>query len=399
MNNSSTILAQILNFIPEYELRKLVLKYGTDRYSKTFRTKDLLTSLIFAQSIEAESLREITDSFSALKNYYYHLGLPASGVKRSTLADCNSRVDYRVFQELFYVMVDKYQSTIFGNRSLGIDEDVYALDASFIEVVMSLVDWNRFRADKGAIKLHTVYSVTKQIPVLINITPGKIHDLSGMPALDKRFTNSIITFDKGYWRAYWFKQLDERKINFVTRIKKNVNYEVTGQHKLTTEDMRQGVLKDEEIVFTSTELKEDYPQTLRLVTYYDEENDKQYRFITNLTDSKKHSAKKIADIYRYRWQIELFFKWIKQNLKVKTFYGTTKNAVFNQIWVALIYYLIVSHIQSQASYPYSKLELTRVINLSLLQRIPLINLMRADFESAKKYFRVSEDQLNLFDSS
>lgn len=396
MSNSSTVFGSILQFLPYYELEKLVRKYESDKYAKTFKTKHLLTSLLFAQSIEAESLREITDSFQALDNHLYHLGLPSTGVKRSTLADCNSRVDYRVFQELFYVMVEKYQSSIFSKTDLGIEEDVYALDASFIEVVMGLVDWGKFRATKGAIKLHTVYSVTQQIPVLVNISAGKIHDLEGMPYLDERFACSIVTFDKGYWRGYWFKDLDDRGISFVTRVKTNVNYEVSGQHQLTTEELRAGVLKDERIRFSSEQLSKDYPEELRLVTYYDAENDKTYEFLTNLTDSTSHSAKQIADIYRYRWQIELFFKWIKQHLRVKTFYGTSQNAVFNQIWVALIYYLIISHIHSQSSYPYTKLELTRVINIALLQKIPLIDLMRANFKSTKDYISKSKFQLNLF---
>lgn len=396
MSNSSTILGQILQFIPEYELAKLVGEYGSDRYAKSFKTKHLLTALIFAQSIEAESLREITESFKALESHHYHLGLPRSGVKRSTLADCNSRVDHSVFRDLFYIMLEKYQSSIFGKRNLGIDEDVYALDATFTEVVMGLTDWGRFRATKGAIKLHTIYSVTQQVPILVNITAGKIHDLDGMPYFDERFTNSIVTFDKGYWRAYWFKDLNDRNIKFVTRIKTNVNYQVTGQHQVTTDEMAAGVLKDEEIEFTSAQLQEDYPGKLRLVTYYSVKDKKTYLFITNLTDSSTHSAKTIANIYQYRWQIELFFKWIKQHLKVKTFYGTSQNAVFNQIWVALIYYLILSHIHSQASYPYTKLELTRVINISLLQKIPLLDLMRANFKSTKDHFLRSPDQLNLF---
>ena len=398
MNNSSTILGQILHFIPEYELHKLVKKYSSDAYAKTFKTKHLLTALLFAQSIEAESLREIVDSFKSLNPYLYHLGMPKQGVRRSTLADCNSRVDYRVFQELFYIMVNKYKSTFFSKTDLGINEHIYTLDASFIEVIMGMMDWSKFRANKGAIKLHTVYSVTQQVPVLVNITPGKVHDLEGMPYLGEEFSNSIVTFDKGYWKAHWFSQLDERNIKFVTRIKTNVNYRVTGQHNLTVDDVKAGVRKDEEILFTSNQLKEDYPKKLRLVTFYDEKTSKQYQFIANLADSTLHSAKQVADVYRYRWQIELFFKWIKQHLRVKTFYGTSQNAVFNQIWVALIYYLIVSHIHSQSSYPYTKLELTRVINMCLLQRIPLMNLMRADFRSTKEYFRVNQHQLMLLDS-
>lgn len=392
MSNSSTVLGQILQFIPEYELEKLVNRYATDRYSKSFKTKHLLTSLLFAQSIEAESLRNITDSFLGLESHLYHLGLPATGVRRSTLADMNSRCDHRVFRDLFYLMLQKYQSTIF-KQNLGLDEDVYALDATFIDVVMSLVDWNRFRATKGAIKLHTVYSVTQQLPVLVNITSGKIHDLEGMPYLDSRFADSIVTFDKGYWRAYWLYSLNERNIKFVTRIKSNVNYRVTGQHPV---ELGSGVLKDETIEFTSSQLREDYPRQLRLVTYLDTELNRKYHFVTNLTDSTKYTAKQIADIYRYRWQIELFFKWVKQHLRVKTFYGTSKNAVFNQIWVALIYYLILSHIHSQTSYPYSKLELTRVINISLLQKLPLIDLMKANFKSTREYLGVSHDQLILF---
>jgi hypothetical protein len=285
-----------------------------------------------------------------------------------------------------------YQATIF-KQNLGLNEHVYALDATFIDIVMNMVDWNRFRATKGAIKLHTVYSVTQQLPVLVNITAGKTHDLEGMPHLDSRFSDSIVTFDKGYWRACWLYSLPARSVKFVTGIKSNVNYQVNGQHPVA---LGTGVLKDEVIEFTSSQLKQAYPEELRLVTYLDTKLNRTYQFVTNLTDSTKYPAKQVADIYRYRWQIELFFKWVKQHLRVKTFYGTSQNAVFNQIWVALIYYLLISHIHSQASYPYSKLELTRVINISLLQRIPLIDLMRANFKSTKEYIHEMTDQLALF---
>lgn len=184
-------------------------------------------------------------------------------------------------------------------------------------------------------------------------------------------------------------QLNEEGIYFVTRIKENVNYEITGQQEI---ELGTGVIRDEMIRFTSEDLSYAYSQELRLVSYYDSEHDKTYKFITNLFD---YNAKTIADIYKYRWQIEIFFKWIKQNLKIKTFLGTTKNAVFSQIWIAMIYYLLISYIHTQSKYPYSKLELTRVLEEVLFERMSLIDILSANFKSVKKIIPQNTGQLFL----
>ena len=283
MNNNSTILQQILQFIPEYELAKLVKKYGTDRYSKVFTTKNLLTCMIFAHASGKDSLRDIETSFNALSNYHYHLGLPSKGVKRSTISDANNRIDYRVFEELFYVLLRRYQGGLF-RRKLKINNPLYAIDASFIDVIVDMFPWARYRATKGAIKIHAVLDVKTLVPTLVNITEGKIHDLDGMPNLDKdSYADSIVTFDKGYWRAYMLYRLHADGIYFVTRIKNNVTYIVTGQQEI---ELGKGVLKDEEIIFKTEALREDYPEKLRLITYYDKNHDITYRFVTHWCPKK-----------------------------------------------------------------------------------------------------------------
>jgi len=392
MNNNNTILSQILQFIPEYSLQKLVTRYQTDKYSKTFKTKHLLTCMIYAHASGNDTLRSIETGLTALSNHHYHLGLPSTGIKRSTLADANNRVDYHVFEDLFYDLLSKYQGG-FYKEDLKIKHPLYAVDASFIDVIIDMFPWAKYRATKGAIKMHAVINVEQFLPTLINITTGKIHDLEGMPYLDKdTYADSIITFDKGYWKASMLSRLNNDGIYFVTRIKTNVTYNVTGQHEIT---LGTGVIKDEEIEFKTDALQEDYPGTLRLVTYHDREHDITYQFVTNIFHL---SAELIAKIYKYRWKIETFFRWIKQNLKIKSFLGCSENAVMSQIWIGMIYYLLLSHIKSQCNYQYTRLELTRVLKSTLFQKIPLINLMRADFISLKKNSIESPDQLG-FDSS
>lgn len=389
--NNSTIFQQILQLVPDYELQKLIKKYQADRYTKSFKTKHQFICLLYAQAKAKVSLRDITTGLMVHANEQYHLGLPSEGVKRSTLADCNNRVDYRVYEDLFYSLLKRYQNKIF-NRKFDFDNPLYSIDASFIDVVIDLFDWAKFRATKGAIKMHVMFDVKSQIPKFANLTTGKIHDLEGKPYLSENYSDSIITFDKGYWNTYWLSDLNDKGIYFVTRIKENVNYDITGQQEI---ELGTGVLKDELIRFTSNQLSVAYPDELRLVTYYDKEHDRTYKFITNLMD---YNAKTVADIYRYRWQIEIFFKWIKQNLKIKTFLGTSKNAVFSQIWVAMIYFLLISYIHTQTKYSYSKLELTRVLNEVLFERMSLIDILSANFKSIEKIKPQNTGQL-IFDTS
>lgn len=389
MRNDSTIFGQILQLISDYEILRLVSKYNTDRYCKSFKTDNLLTCLLFAQAKGRDSLRAIETGLLAHESNHYHLGLPKNGVKRSTLADANNRIDYHVFEELFYALLKKYSTGIFA-RKFDVHKTVYAIDATFVDVIIDMFPWAKYRATKGAIKMHAVVNVNQQIPTLVNITEGDIHDLDGKPYLSKEvFSDSIVTFDKGYWKASWLSQLDSNNIYFVTRIKENVNYKVTGQHEI---ELGTGVLKDEIIKFASEQLQRDYPKELRLVTYYDSENERTYRFVTNLFNAK---AKSIADIYKYRWQIELFFKWIKQNLIIKSFLGCSKNAVFNQIWVALIYYLLVSYIHSLSKSRFTKLALTRLLEELLFERISLLDLVGAKFKSANQLKPKNTDQLFL----
>lgn len=390
--NNSTIFQQILHLVPENIFNKLVNKYKTDRYSKSFKTIHQFKCLLYAQAKRKVSLRDITTGLMVHANKQYHLGLPTTGVKRSTLADCNKRIDYRIYQDLFYELLRMYKTKIFGKK-FNFDNPLYAIDASFVNVIIDMFDWAKFRSTKGAVKLHVMFDVAGQIPTFMNITTGKVHDLEGKPYLDrKNYSDSIITFDKGYWSVDWLAHLNIEGIFFVTRIKENVNYEVTGQQEI---ELGTGVLKDETIKFTSEQLSQEYPEDLRFVTYYDKQHQVTYKFVTNIFGC---NAKTIAEIYKYRWQIEIFFKWIKQNLKIKTFLGTSKNAVFSQIWIAMIYYLLLSYVHTQSSYPYSKLELTRVIEEVLFESMSLVDIFSANFKSVKKIIPQNTDQL-YFDTS
>lgn len=388
--NVNTVIKQIHDLISEKDFDNLVSQFNTDKYTKTFSTKNLFTCLLFSQAKGKDSLRSIEASLEAYNSHLYHLGLPTSGVKRSTLSDANNRVDYQVFKNLFELLYKKYSTGIFSQK-FDFDKDVYALDATFIELVATMFPWSIYKARKGAIKMHTVISVNQQIPVLINITDGSVHDLNGKPYLDSDlFSDSIVVFDKGYWRASWLYDLHSKNIHFVTRMKDNVGYEVV---RTNESNINSGVLKDQIIVFRTQQLIEDYPDQVRLVKFFDKEHGITYRFITDLFDLE---AKQIAEIYRYRWQIELFFKWIKQNLVIKTFLGCSKNAVFNQIGVALIYFLLVSYIQSLVKSKFTRQRLVEILSDLLFDRISILDILGAKFRSVYQIRSQFDCQISLF---
>ena len=366
----STILHQLLQQCPRHAFDHLVEKLGADRYAKRFSCWNQFTALLYAQVTGSDSLRDIEMGMLAQSAKLYHLGLPV--VKRSTLADANRKRPYRIVEALFYRLLQQCQAFC-PKHPFKFKNKLHSIDASTIELSLSVVTGGRYSKRKGAIKLHTMLDHGGDIPEVVVITEATAHDLT--PVKQGRFPlipDSIYLFDRGYLDFAWLSAIDHAKAFFVTRLKEGLDYEVAGQHRPAVE---KGVKADLIIKMQGDASGEKYPDDLRVVVYHDEEHDVHYKFLTN---NMVFTATTIAQMYKARWKIELFFKWIKQHLKVKVFLGTSLNAVMTQVWVAMCYVLLLAYIAYKTKCGYSWLELSRLIKATVLDRINLIDLLRLD---------------------
>jgi hypothetical protein len=366
MNKVYTIFSELLKLCPRYQFDKAVEQYHGDRYVKTFTTWQQFMAILYSQIKQKDSLRDIVTGLSAHAARWYHLGI--TGIYKSTLCDANAKRDYRIFEGLFYHLLARCKS-LTPKHKFRFKNPLYTIDASTIDLCLSVFPWAKFRRTKGAIKLHCLYDHSGALPTFMTVTDGKRHDVR--VAKDNTFPllpDSIVSIDKAYIDYKWLNSLDEQGVWFVTRAKTNIDYTVVGQHPVTSKK----VLSDERICLQGVLTKSKYSKELRLIRYYDEERQKMLTFLTN---NFKLAATTIAQVYKSRWQIELFFKWIKQNLKIKSFLGTSKNAVMTQIWVAMCYYLLLTYIKYQTKYRFSLLQLSRVIREMLFERKALIDIL------------------------
>jgi hypothetical protein len=368
MAHYTTIMNELLNLIPRHRFETVVNNLSGNRYVKRFDCWNQLTVLLYAQASGKDSLRDIEQAFRVNSERLYHLGLPQ--IKRSTLADANTTRDYHIFENLFYRLLERCKE-VTPRHKFKFKNPLYTLDATVIDLCLAAFPWAKFRTTKGALKLHYQFDYSGSIPSFLVVTDAKHHEVQVAQKNFALLADSIYCFDKGYLAFGWFRRIKEAKSCFVTRAKDNLNYEVIGQHN---QPNKKGVLSDEIVRLCGYYQSKDYPDRLRLIRYHDKETDKTLVFLTN---NFSLCALTIAHIYKARWQIEIFFKWIKQNLKIKTFLGTSKNAVLTQIWVAMCYYLLLAYIKYQSRYKYSLFYLHRVIKETLLSRFTLIDLLRA----------------------
>jgi hypothetical protein len=390
MYYSNTIFNQLLSFLPKYRFEQLVAEYQADRYVKSMTAWNQFVAMLYAQASGKESLREVSTGFNVQKNTWYHLGV--NTVARSTLADANSRRDCEIFEKLFYSLLNRCKEIIPDNK-FNFDNPLYALDASVINLCLSVFDWAKYQTTKGALKLHMLLNNRTAIPELINITEGKEADITVAKQIDLKQLEkgSILAIDRGYIDYKWWKQINDNGLFFVSRKKSDANIFVVGQHE--DQKLEPGVLADEIVIFGDYNAMKKYQDKLRQVKYWDKKNKKLYIYLTN---NFKLTARQIADIYKERWQIELFFKWIKQNLKIKTFLGTSRNAVLSQIWIAMIYYLLLAYIKFQTKFGKSLLELTWMIKEVLLARRDLIDLLSLDIKNVFRLRRRKNPQMSFF---
>lgn len=390
-NTTTTILQQLLHLLPKDQFESFVGQHKADRYIKKLTCWNQFTILLYAQATGKNSLRDIETGLIASGNRWYHLGLETAA--KSTLARANETRPYQIYESLFYEVLKKCRNLSYGTASFSFKNDLYSLDSTTIDLCLSLFPWAKFRKEKGAIKLHSLFNIRSQIPEVIQITTGKTHDL--IPARDinlsKFSKGTIFVFDRAYNDYDFLWKIKQAGHHFVIRTKKNTNiFPLLGQHKAP---IGEGVMSDEKVAFALEEAQESYPKDLRLVTYYDKEHDQIYQF---LTDEFRLSALNIALIYKKRWDIEIFFKWIKQHLKIKTFLGTSKNAVLTQIWIAMVYYLLLAWIKFQTNFKRSLHTLTVMLKEVFMQPVQLIDILNLKPQTIRKVLPRAAPQLALF---
>lgn len=388
MYYSSTIFNQLLSFLPKYQFNQFVGQHQGDKYVKKLTTWNQLTALLYAQATGKKSLRDIETGLKLHQEQWYHLGI--SSVTKSSLSYANNNWSCEIFEKLFYEVL-KQCKAVTPKKDFKFDNPLYSFDSTTVQLCLSVFDWAKYTKEKGALKIHLLLDNQTTIPEVLTISNGKKGDLTAIKEMDLKLRKgSILMFDRAYIDYTWWDKLDKDEITFVSRTKSSQNIFVIGQHKTKLE---KNIIADEVVIFGDYNAMQKYDKKMRRIKYWDEEKKKEYIYLTN---SFSLSAKQIADIYKDRWQIELFFKWIKQNLKIKTFLGTSKNAVMIQIWIAMIYYLLLAYIKFQTKFKNSLLELTRMIKETIMLRRNLIDLLSLEIKTLSIIQRQKIPQLSLF---
>lgn len=387
MGHVNTVFHQILSFIRKDQFKALADQLDADRYVKKFDSWSHLVALLFAQATGKDSLRDLQAAFNAQANCLYHLG--AEPIKKSTLADANQRRPFQLFQQTYNQLLSRFHDLRPGH-AFKFKNPLSSIDSTVVDLCLSMFDWAKYRTRKGAIKMHYRLNHDGIIPELMILTDGKKHDVKIAPQLTADLKpDSIFSFDRAYIDFNFLFSLTKRRVWFVTRAKKNMDYCVIGQHLPTK---NKNVVADLVIELSGPKTKELYPQNLPLIIFIDPIRKKRLVFITN---NFTLAASTIAEIYKARWQIEIFFKWIKQNLKIKSFLGTSPNAVLCQIWTALIYYLILAFIKAQSRYKASLHILTEIVAVTLFLRAPLLELLDLDRNSINRIKQPPPLQMSL----
>lgn len=367
MAHHNTVFSQLLKFIPRHEFETLAKQHHQGRMLRKISRWSQFVALGLAQLSGRISLRDIVSNLSAQTSKLYHLG--GTHVSRSSLARVNEQQPHTLYEALFNKLLSRCQG-LAPKHGFRFKNKLYSLDASTIDLCLSAFPWATFRTTKGAIKLHVGLDHSGYLPTFMTVTEGKLHDVTVGRTL-KLPKQSLVVFDRGYTDYRWYNSLNDNGIFFVTRQKANATYEVTERRPVST---AQGLTSDQTIKIKGAKA-DDCPIPLRRIGYRDLETGKHYVFLTN---HFKLAAKTIADIYKARWQIELFFKWVKQNLKIKTFLGTSKNAVLTQIWIAMCMYLLLAYIKFCSRLSLSFQQILRLLQLNLFERRNLMSLLKGD---------------------
>ena len=367
MNKEKYVFAQLISFLNQDKFRRIVDKYQGNRYVKHFTCWNQLLCLMFGQLSNRVSLRDLIVALEAHKGKLYYLGL-GKNVSKTTLAKSNQERDYHIFEEYAYFLVDEAQRKR-ATDIFKLGGNVYAFDSTTIDLCLNVFWWAKFRKKKGGIKVHTLYDVETQIPKFFHITEAKVHDSKAMKEIPYE-PSAYYIFDRGYNDFKSLYHIHLVKAKFVVRAKKNLKYKAVKWKRR----LPKNVLSDSTIELTGHYPHKYYPEQFRLVRYWDGEQKREFIFITNAMDI---SALQVAELYRNRWKVELFFKWIKQHLKIKKFWGTTENAVRIQIYSAICAYCLVAIIQHDMHLSRSTYELLQILSISLTDKTHLRDLLES----------------------
>ena len=375
MNKDKYVFAQLLEYLDYDKFRHLVDKYDGNRYVKHLTCWNQLLALMFGQLGNRESLRDVIVALEAHRSKCFHLGLGRKPIAKTTLATANQNRDYRIFEEFaFYMMAQAREKRSADIFKLG--GQVYAFDSTTIPLCLSVFWWAKFRKKKGGVKAHVLYDLEAQVPAFYHITTASVYDSKAMPEIPYE-TGAYYVFDRGYNNFGELYRIQRMESFFVVRAKSNLQYRcVKWKRRLP-----KNILTDAEIELTVYKSRKDYPENLRLVRYYDEEQDREFMFLANAMDL---TAQQIADLYKNRWQIELFFKWLKQHLKIKKFWGTTENAVRIQISAAITAYCLVAIIQHDMQLKRSTYEVLQILSMSLTDKTPIRELFDKTYSNDVK---------------
>ena len=388
MNLGRSVFAQLISFLPDREFRRCVSRYDGDRRWRGFSCWDQFLGMAFAQLSYRESLRDIEACLRSLGAKLYHMGF-RSPVARSTLADANESRDGRIYADFAQVLI-RIARPLYARDPIGVglDQSLYALDSTTIDLCLSLFPWAKFRRRKAAVKMHTLLDLRGNIPTFIRITDGKTHDVN---ILDEFLPEpgAFYVMDRAYVdfeRLFVFTLCSSF---FVVRTKKNILLQRRYSHPV---DKSTGLRSDQTVILTAIESAQAYPDSLRRVSYFDAATNKRLKFLTN---NFALPALTIAEIYRSRWQVELFFRWIKQHLRIKKFYGTSENAVKTQIWIAVSVYVLVAIVRKRLGLEASLYQILQILSVTLFEKTPILRALQPS--ASQENLLHDPNQLILFD--
>ena len=370
MQTGRTVLAQLMDFVPKHEFDKCVLRYGGDKRVRSLSCYGQFLAMCFAQLTGRESLRDIETCLRAVGRKLYHAGL-RSPAPRSTLADANEKRDWRMFADFAQVLIAQ-ATRLYAGEPLGVDLEgaAYALDSTTVDLCLSLFPWAKYKQTRGGVKMHTLLALRGNLPSLVVITPAHVHDVNVLAELAFE-PGALYVMDRGYVDFAQFHRIHQAPAFFLTRAKRNLKFR---RRTSAPADKNAGVRFDQTGVLAEPTSRRRYPDTLRRVGYRDPETGKPLVFLTN---NSVLSAPDVAQLYRRRWQIELFFRWIKQHLRIKAFYGTSPNAVKIQIWIAICVYVLGAILRKRLGLSCSLYAILQILSVTLFEKTPILQTLSA----------------------
>ncbi len=387
MNTGKTVFSQIMDFMPSHEFRKCIKRYNGHYKKQSFSCMDQFLCMAFAQLTFRESLRDIEACLRSLKNKLYHLGIRGK-ISRSTLADANNKRDWRIYADFAQVLIHQARS-LYSNDEFGVElkNTVYALDSTTIKLCLSLFPWAAYCSTQAGVRMHTLLDLRGSIPSFVEITDAKFQDIEILDILIPD-PGSFYIMDRAYMGSRQLYTLNQASAFFVTRLTSGIKHKRLYSHPV---DKKSGLRCDQTIVFVSKKPSSNYPDKLRKVVYYDKEQNVRYAFLTN---NFQLPALTITQLYKQRWKVELFFKWIKQHLRIKKFFGTSENAIKTQIWTAISIYVLIAIIKKRLNLDLQLYTILQILSVSSFEKIELSRLLNDEYY--KDQTNDNRNQLQLF---